>query len=110
MHDFGIIIGLITVATIGLGFPLIILIERWLGWLWWPYLLGTGVLLVLISLFISNVWWSAWMGVLGATLAWGSTELKKQARRAELGWFPNHPKKIDPPFKEMIKKWKAPSI
>ncbi|MCX8062424.1 MAG: DUF4491 family protein [Anaerolineales bacterium] len=110
MEEFGILLGLLTLITIGLGFPIVILIERWFGWLWWPYLLGLGTLIVLTSLWVKNVWLSAWFGVLGATLAWGSTELKKQARRAELGWFPNHPQKIDPPFKEIIRRWKAPSI
>lgn len=110
MEEFGILLGLLTLLTIGLGFPLVIWVERWFGWLWWPYLLGFGILLVFASLFTQNIWCSAWLGVLGATFAWGSTELKKQARRAELGWFPNHPHKIDPPFKEVIRKWKAPSI
>ncbi|GAB4470299.1 MAG: DUF4491 family protein [Anaerolineales bacterium] len=110
MNDFGILLGLLTLLTIGLGFPLVIVVERWLGWLWWPYIMGLGLLCILFSLFIENVWWSAWLGVLGATLSWGSTELKNQARRAELGWFPNHPNKIDPPFKEVIRKWKAPSL
>lgn len=110
MEEFGILLGLLTLLTIGLGFPLVILVERYLGWLWWPYLLGLGILLVFASLFVESSGWSAWFGVLGATLAWGSTELKKQARRAELGWFPYHSQKIDPPFKEVIRKWKAPTI
>lgn len=110
MEEFGILLGLLTLLTIGLGFPLVILVERYLGWLWWPYLLGLGILLVFASLFVENSGWSAWLGVLGATLAWGSTELKKQARRAELGWFPYRSQKIDPPFKEVIRKWKAPTI
>lgn len=110
MEAFGIWLGFLTLLTIGLGFPLVILVERYLGWLWWPYLLGLGILLVLASLFVQNVWGSAWLGLLGATFAWGSTELQKQARRAELSWFPFHAQKIDPPFKEVIRKWKAPSL
>ncbi|MCS6908374.1 MAG: DUF4491 family protein [Anaerolineales bacterium] len=110
MPELGILVGIITLPTIGLGFLVVILIERWLGWLWWPYLLGLGVFLVIGSMFIENDWCSAWLGVGGATLAWGATELKKQARRAELGWFPYNPNKIQPPFKEKIGRWKAPSL
>ncbi len=109
-NEFGILLGILTLFTMGLGFPLIIWIERYFGWLWWPYLLGSGILLIFASCLIQDLWWSAWVGIVGATLAWGSTELKNQARRAQLGWFPNHPKKIDPPFKEKIRKWKAPRI
>jgi len=48
--------------------------------------------------------------VIGATFVWGSTELKEQAVRAELGWFPFNENKIKLPFTEIIKKWKAPHL
>jgi hypothetical protein len=61
-------------------------------------------------LFIANHWASALLGAAGASLIWGATELKEQAVRGELGWFPYNEKKIAPPFVETIKKWKAPSL
>lgn len=110
MNPFGILIGLVTFTIIGLGFPLVIRGERYLGYLWWPYMMGIGFLIIIASLFISTDWLSVVTGVLGATFVWGSTELKEQAVRAELGWFPFNENKIKPPFEEVIKKWKAPHL
>jgi hypothetical protein len=50
------------------------------------------------------------LGAVGASLIWGSTELKEQAIRAELGWFSFNGKKIRPPFEDTIRKWKAPHL
>lgn len=110
MNAFGFIMGIVTLLIIGLGFPLVILGERRLGYLWWPYMLGTGILLIGLSLLVTTDWLSVVVGVLGATFAWGSTELKEQAVRAELGWFPFNGHKIKPPFGAIIKKWKAPHL
>jgi hypothetical protein len=110
MNSFGILIGLATLFIIGLGFPLVIRGERHLGYLWWPYMMTLGLLVIAASLFIASDWLSAILGVLGATFTWGSTELKEQAVRAELGWFPFNEKKIQPPFVDIIKKWKAPHL
>jgi hypothetical protein len=110
MNAFGLIIGMATLLIIGLGFPLVIRGERYLGYLWWPYMMGMGFFIVFASLFISSDWLSVVVGVLGATFVWGSTELKEQAVRAELGWFPFNANKIKPPFEEIIRKWKAPHL
>lgn len=110
MNEFGLIIGVITLLIIGLGFPLVILGERRFGYLWWPYLMGIGMIVIGVSLFIQTDWLSVIVGVLGATFVWGSTELKEQAVRAELGWFPFNPDKIKPPFEAVIKKWRAPNL
>lgn len=110
MNGFGLIIGVITLLIIGLGFPLVILGERRFGYLWWPYLMGIGMIVIGVSLFIQADWLSVIVGVLGATFVWGSSELKEQAVRAELGWFPFNPDKIKPPFEAVIKKWRAPNL
>lgn len=110
MNAFGLIIGIATLLTIGLGFPIVILGERRLGYLWWPYFMGIGILVILLSLFIATDWLSSVVGVLGATFVWGSTELKEQAVRAEVGWFPFNAHKINPPFETVIKKWKVPHL
>ena len=110
MNSFGIIIGIATLLIIGLGFPLVIRGERYLGYLWWPYMMGIGLVSILASLFISTNWLSVVIGVLGAAFVWGSTELKEQAVRTELGWFPFNGNKIKPPLGKIIEKWKAPHL
>ncbi|MGE5376541.1 MAG: DUF4491 family protein, partial [Bacteroidota bacterium] len=72
--------------------------------------MGLGILFIITSLFMQKDWLSVMIGVLGATFVWGSTELKEQAVRTELGWYPLNPNKIGPPFEKMIKKWKAPHL
>jgi hypothetical protein len=110
MNSFGLLMGIVTFFIIGLGFPLVIQGERIFGYLWWPYMLGVGIVFLIISLFIQADWLSIIIGVLGATFAWGSTELKEQAVRTELGWYPLNRDKIKPPFENMIKKWRAPHL
>jgi Domain of unknown function (DUF4491) len=110
MNYFGFLLGITTLLMIGLGFVWVIRGERYFGLLWWPYIMGMGILLILASLSLQNDWSSALLGVTGASLIWGSTELKEQSIRAELGWYPSNRKKIQPPFAETIKKWKAPHL
>ena len=110
MNWFGLLIGILTLFIIGLGFIWVIRGERYFGYLWWPYVLATGILLVIASLFISSNSLSAILGIFGASLIWGSTEFKDQAVRAELGWYPFQEKKIKPPFEHIIKRWKAPDL
>lgn len=110
MNFFGLTLGIFTLLIIGLGFVWVIRGERYFGYLWWPYVMGLGIVLILGSLFVSSIWISALLGVFGASLIWGSTELKEQAIRAEVGWYPFHDRKILPPFAEIIEKWKAPHL
>lgn len=110
MNFFGIGIGLLTCCIIGMGFGWVIRGERHLGYLWWPYVMGLGILLVAGSLLLANDWAAALLGAFGASLVWGSTEFKEQAVRAELGWYPFCERKILPPGAETIKKWPAPHL
>src|SRR6266508_2274938 len=106
MNYFGLLIGIANLFIIGLGFPLVIHGERVFGFLWWPYMMMGGIVLIIVSLFIQIDWFSVLIGVLGATFVWGSTELKEQAVRAEIGWYPFNGDKIKPPFEDLIEKWK----
>lgn len=111
MNFFGLLLGFAMLLIIGLGFVWVIHGEYYLGFLWWPYIMGLGILVVIGSLFIPSTWGSALMGAFGASLIWGSTELKEQAIRAEVGWYPFNPDpKPKPPFVEYIKKWPAPHL
>ena len=110
MNLIGLSFGLTTLLIIGLGFIWVIRGERYFGYLWWPYAMGSGVLLVIASILVSGVWVSALLGAFGSSLIWGSTELKEQAVRAEIGWYPFRARKILPPFAKIIEKWKAPHL
>ena len=110
MNFFGLLAGIATLFIIGLGFPLVIHGERIFGFLWWVYMMGIGIVLIVTSLFIRTDWLSVVIGVLGATFIWGSTELKEQAVRAEIGWYPFNANKVKPPFENIIKKWRAPHL
>jgi len=110
MNWFGPSLGLAALFLIGLGFIWVIRGERYFGLPWWPYVMGLGVLLALASAFVQNDWLSALLGVAGASLAWGATEFKDQAVRAELGWYPFHAAKIRPPFAAMLERWRAPRL
>ena len=111
MNSFGLALGIATLFIIGLGFVWVIRGEYTLGYLWWPYVMGLGFALIVVSLFFTADWLSALIGVFGASLVWGSTELKEQAVRAELGWYRFNPNpKPQPPFVEIIKKIKAPHL
>ena len=111
MNFFGLLLGLVALFIIGLGFLWVIRGEYYLGFLWWPYFISMGVLLVIVSVFVSSLWGSAIFGIFGASIIWGATELKEQAVRAELGWYPFNPKpKVNPPFTNVIKKWPAPHL
>lgn len=110
MNFFGLLTGIATLFIIGLGFPLVIHGERIFGFLWWPYMMAVGLVIIVISLFIQTDWIAVFIGALGATFVWGSTELKEQAVRTELGWYPLNVNKLKPPFENIIKKWKAPHL
>ncbi|CAG1004111.1 hypothetical protein ANAEL_03206 [Anaerolineales bacterium] len=110
MNSFGLWLGLATLFIIGLGFVWVIRGEHYFGYLWWLYVMGAGILSIVATLFISNNWVAGLVGAFGGSLIWGSTELKEQAVRGEVGWYPFREKKILPPFADIIKKWKAPSL
>jgi hypothetical protein len=111
MNFFGLALGIATLFIIGLGFIWVIRGEYHFGYLWWPYVMGLGFALIVVSLFLTTAWLSALLGVFGASLVWGSTELKEQAVRAELGWYRfNSRPKPQPPLVELIKRIKAPHL
>jgi Domain of unknown function (DUF4491) len=111
MNLFGLGMGLATLAIIGLGFVWVIRIEYHLGYLWWPYVLAAGLGLVAASTLVANTWGSAIVGIVGASIAWGATELKEQAVRAELGWYPFNPGgKPRPPLSQLIERLRGPHL
>jgi len=111
MNFLGIALGVISLGLVGFGFFWVVKVEYWLGWTWWPYVLLAGLALVVLSLFLPEPAVSAFVGALGASAIWGSTELRNQAIRVELGWYPANPGgRRKPLFESLIRKLKAPDL
>lgn len=89
----GLIIGGFTFVTIGLGFLWVIKLEYFIGAHIAKPVGIIGFLVVTGSLFLSNFWVSALVGILGGTIIWGATELPDQQKRVEDGIFKANPNK-----------------
>lgn len=88
LHFTGIIIAICTFLIIGLFHPLVIKTEYYTGTrLWWVFLL-LGILSIGCAVCVADVFWSAILGVLGASFLWSIGELYEQKKRVERGWFP----------------------
>ena len=110
MNFFGVVLGIATLFIIGLGFFWVIRGEYYFGYLWWPYVMGLGFAVIGLSVFIAADWASALIGVFGTSLIWGSTELRDQAVRAELGWYLFNAHKRLPPLAQWIKRGPTPKL
>ncbi|WP_025002697.1 DUF4491 family protein [Prevotella dentasini] len=89
----GVILAICTFLIIGFCHPLVIKTEYYFGTKPWTLWLIGGVACCTGALFIANIFWSALLGVTGASLLWGIGELFEQKRRVERGWFPMNPKR-----------------
>lgn len=89
----GIIIGLVSFATIGIFHPIVIKCEYYFTDKVWPVFLVTGILLLGLSILVSNTIGSAALGVAGFSCLWSIKELKEQTHRVRKGWFPENPKR-----------------
>jgi hypothetical protein len=111
MSLFGPFMGLLALIIIGLGFLWVIHAERALGWQWWYVFMGAGLVLVLSSILLFSSFLSGLLGIAGACLVWGSTELKAQAARVELGWYAANPKpKRLPPLWKLFSRFHPPRL
>ncbi len=97
----GILLAISTFLIIGLCHPLVIKTEYYFSTKPWWLLLISGIACCVGALFIQNIFLSAVLGVLGASLLWGIGELLAQEKRVAKGWFPMNPKR-----KEHYKKIK----
>ncbi len=84
----GALIGLATFLIIGLFHPIVIKTEYHCGTRpWWIFLL-VGIGCIVGALFLSNVFLSAIVGVIGFSALWSILELFEQRERVDKGWFP----------------------
>lgn len=84
----GALIGLATFLVIGVFHPIVIKTEFYFGTRpWWVFLL-VGIACIIAALFISNLFFSAIVGVVGFSALWSILELFEQRERVNKGWFP----------------------
>jgi uncharacterized membrane protein len=87
----GIIIGLISFIAIALYHPIVIKAEYYFTKKIWPIFAVAGAVMLILSLFVTQVIISAGLAVLGITNLWSIGELIHQEKRVEKGWFPKNP-------------------
>ena len=88
----GIILAICTFLIIGVCHPLVIKTEYYFGTKPWIIFLIVGLSFCGAALFVQSLFWSALLGVAGASLLWGIGELFEQKQRVKKGWFPMNPK------------------
>jgi hypothetical protein len=94
MYLSGLALAVCTFLIIGVYHPIVIKTEYYTGTrLWWLFLL-VGIVCVMASVFVENLFVSVLLGVLGATNLWSIGELFEQKKRVARGWFPKNPKRI----------------
>lgn len=93
MHFYGILLGCVSFACIGVFHPIVIKCEYYFTEKIWPLFLVAGLVCLGASAAIENVMASAVAGVLGCSCLWSILELKEQTERVRRGWFPKNPKR-----------------
>jgi len=71
----GLGLGLLMLLAIGFGFFWVIRLEYHLGARIWKAVLGIGLLICLLSLWMPTFGSSALLGILGGSVVWGASEL-----------------------------------
>ncbi len=90
----GIIIGLIAFISIGIFHPIVVKSEFYFGKKIWTVFLIFGLILVLSSIFVSDIIFSSCLAIVGFSSLWSIRELFEQEERVGKGWFPANPNKI----------------
>ena len=89
----GLTIGIATFLVIGLFHPIVIKAEYHFGTkCWWLFLL-IGLVFIIMSLIIKDIFLSTIMGVIAFSCLWSILEIFEQAKRVRKGWFPANPKR-----------------
>lgn len=89
----GIIIAVATFLIIGIFHPIVIKSEYYWGVKCWPIFAIIGSVLLIASLFVSNVLFASVIGVTGCSALWSILEIFEQRERVRKGWFPMNPKR-----------------
>jgi len=92
-HLTGIAIGVATFLIIGLFHPLVIKGEYYFGTKCWWVFAVMGVVAIVGSLLVDELFLSTLLAVWGASSMWSIGEIFEQRKRVERGWFPKREKK-----------------
>lgn len=92
-HLTGIAIGVATFLIIGLFHPLVIKGEYYFGTKCWWVFAVMGVVAIVGSLLVDELFLSTLLAVWGASSLWSIGEIFEQRKRVERGWFPKREKK-----------------
>jgi hypothetical protein len=89
----GLAIGLCTFLVIGMFHPIVIKSEYYFGvkCRWWFVLLG--IVMCVVAILVSDIFWSAISGVVAFSSFWSVKEIVEQRERVRKGWFPRNPKR-----------------
>lgn len=83
----GLVIGLSTFLIIGIFHPIVIKGEYYFGTrCWWAFLL-LGIGFIALSLIVTQVLWSALLGVTGFSCLWSILEIFEQQERVRKAGF-----------------------
>ena len=89
----GALLGLCTFLIIGLFHPIVIKGEYYFGTRCWWVFLFSGILFLAGALLVSDLFWSAILGITGFSCLWSILEIFEQRERGRKGWFPKNPKR-----------------
>ena len=93
MHFTGILIAIGTFLIIGIFHPIVIKGEYYFGTRCWWVFLFSGILFLAGALLVSDLFWSAILGITGFSCLWSILEIFEQRERVRKGWFPKNPKR-----------------
>ncbi len=92
-YFYGLGIGVASFLIIGLFHPIVIKAEYYFGTsVWWMFLV-LGFIGIALSIIVSNLLFSAILGVFAFSSFWSIKELFEQRERVRKGWFPKNPKR-----------------
>lgn len=99
----GLTLGICTFLVIGIFHPIVIKCEYYWGTRsWWIFLL-LGVVGIVASVLIANIFLSVLAGIVAFSSFWTILELFQQEQRVKKGWFPRNPKRHYPWDNEVTK-------
>lgn len=94
-HLLGLVTGICTFLVIGLFHPVVIKCEYHFGTGCWWWFLVLGLLFVVLSVVVTDIFLSAICGVVAFSSFWTIKEIFDQRERVAKGWFPANPRRRD---------------